>query len=176
MRIISRDVRSIFILWLLPSILSAAEPQTEHTYRLADGEQHPAATLDDAKWMVGSWAGTAFGKRFEEVRNPPSAGSMVGMFKLFGDDGVSMYELMVMTVEDGTLSLKIRHFDPDFTAWEDKTEDVTLKLVRKDEDELHFGTISFYRRGQDRIDAYVLFGEGDDAFERPLVYERIPSP
>jgi hypothetical protein len=169
-------VRSTVILLLFPAILSAAELQTEHLYRLADGEQHPEATLDDANWLIGSWTGTAFGKRFEEVWNPPSAGSMVGMFKLFGDDGVSMYELMVMTIEDGTLSLKIRHFSPDFTAWEDKTEDVTLRLVRKDDDALHFGIISFYRRSDDRIDAYVLFRKGDEVFEQQLVYERTRSP
>lgn len=134
------------ILLSLPATMLAAEPQTEHIYRLADGEPHPDASLDDASWLIGSWTGTAFGKRFEEVWNPPSAGSMVGMFKLFGDDGVSMYELMMITVEDGTLSLKIRHFNPDFTAWEDKTEDVTLRLVKKDDDALHFGMVSFYRR------------------------------
>lgn len=160
------------MLLLVPAMLSAAEPQTEHLYRLAEGEQPPAATLEDAQWLVGSWAGTAFGKRFEEVWNPPSAGSMVGMFKLFGDDGVAMYELMVITVENGTLSLKIRHFNPDFTAWEDKDEDVTLRLVKKEDDALHFGIISFYRRDDNRIDAYVLFMDGDEAFEQPIVYER----
>lgn len=164
------------ILLLSPAMLWGAEQQTEHLYRLADGEQSPEATLEDANWLVGSWTGTAFGKRFEEVWNPPSAGSMVGMFKLFDDDGVAMYELMIMTVEDGTLSLKIRHFYPDFTAWEDKTEDVTLRLVKKGEDELHFGTISFYRRSEDHIDAYVLFHKDDEVFEQPLVYERVRSP
>jgi hypothetical protein len=34
-------VRSTVILLLFPAILSAAELQTEHLYRLADGEQHP---------------------------------------------------------------------------------------------------------------------------------------
>jgi hypothetical protein len=170
-----RVVYLAVILLLVPAMLPAAELQTEHIYRLADGEPHPDASLDDASWLIGSWTGTAFGKRFEEVWNPPSAGSMVGMFKLFGDDGVSMYELMVMTVEDGTLSLKIRHFNPDFTAWEDKTEDVTLRLVKKDDDALHFGMVSFYRRNNNRIDAYILFRDGDEVFERPLVYERYVS-
>ncbi len=169
----ARAIRSALVPLLLPVMASGAELQTEHLYRLADGEEHPKAILEDASWLVGSWSGTAFGKRFEEVWNPPSAGSMVGMFKLFGDDGVSMYELMVMTVEDGTLSLKIRHFNPDFSAWEDKDEDVTLRLVKKEDDALHFGIISFYRRNDDHIDAYVLFGDGDDAVERPLVYKRI---
>lgn len=172
----ARAVRSAFILMLTPAMLLAAELQTEHLYRLAEGEQHPEATLDDALWMVGSWTGTAFGKRFEEVWNPPSAGSMVGMFKLFDDDGASMYELMVMTVEDGTLNLKIRHFGADFTAWEEKDEDVGLKLVKKEDDALHFGTLSFYRRGDNRIDAYVLFRDGDGVVERPLEYRRVEQP
>ncbi len=172
----ARPIRSVVILMLTPLMLLAAEPQTEHLYRLADDEQHPEATLDDALWMVGSWTGTAFGKRFEEVWNAPSAGSMVGMFKLFDESGASMYELMVMTVEDGTLSLKIRHFGADFTAWEEKDEDVGLKLVKKEDDALHFGTLSFYRRGSDRIDAYVLFENGDELIERPIVYERLASP
>lgn len=159
-------------LLLLPAALSAAELRTEHIYALVEGESHPEATLDDAHWLVGSWSGTAFGKRFEEVWNAPSAASMVGMFKLFDEDGVSMYELMALTMEEGTLSLKIRHFDADFTAWEERTEDVTLKLVKKDDDELHFGTISFYRRSDDHIDAYILFQNGEDIFEQPIVYKR----
>ena len=160
------------MVFLFTAMLSAAELQTEHLYRLADGEHPPEATLDDAQWLVGSWTGMAFGKRFEEVWNPPSAGSMMGMFKLFGDNGVAMYELLVMTVEDGTLSLKIRHFGADFTAWEDKDEDVALRLVKKEDDALHFGTISFYRRGDDHVDAYVLFEDGDRLFEQPIVYKR----
>lgn len=167
---------STALLLLPPIAVFAAEKQTEHTYRLADGETHPPATLDDAHWMVGSWTGTAFGKRFEEVWNRPSAGSMVGMFKLFGDDGVSMYELMAMTVEDGTLSLKIRHFGADFTAWEEKDEDVGLKLVKKEDDALHFGMVSFYRRGNDRIDAYVLFRNDHEVVERAIAYQRVRLP
>ena len=166
----------VTLLLLLPLAVFAAEKQTEHTYRLGDGEPPPPATIEDAHWMVGSWTGTAFGKRFEETWNPPSAGTMVAMFKLFGDDGVSMYELMAMTVEDGTLNLKIRHFNSDFTAWEDKDEDVGLKLVKKEDDALHFGTLSFYRRGDDRIDAYVLFEDGDKLSEQPIEYRRVQKP
>ena len=64
----------------------SAEPRTEHTYQLAPDETRPAATLDDASWLVGSWSGTAFGGTFEEVWNAPSAGTMIGLFKLYGDD------------------------------------------------------------------------------------------
>ena len=37
----------------------AAEPRTENTFQLSDGEERPAATLEDAAWLAGSWTGTA---------------------------------------------------------------------------------------------------------------------
>jgi len=61
--------------------------------------------------MVGSWTGEAFGGTFEEVWNPASLGTMVGLFKFMGDDAVSFYELMLLTEEEGSLVLKV---------WEEK--------------------------------------------------------
>jgi len=151
---------------------SAAEPHTEHTFRLAEGEPRPAATLDDAAWLVGSWTGTAFGQRFEEIWSAPSAGSMVGMFKLFEGDDVSFYELMLMTIEDGSLSLKVKHFNPDFSAWEDKEDHVNFRLVKFSADELHFSGISFYRRSDDHVDGYIVMKSKDGVNENKLVYRR----
>lgn len=157
----------------IPAIVVSAEPRTEHTYRLADGEERPSATLEDAGWLTGSWSGTAFGQRFEEVWNPPSADSMIGLFKLMSDDGVTMYELMLLTVEDGTLSLKVKHFNADFTAWEEKPDFVNFRLVMKERDALHFGGLSFYRRDANNMDAYIVMRNGDEISEQHLVYRRV---
>lgn len=150
----------------------AAEPHTEHTFTLTDGEHRPAATLEDASWLVGSWTGTAFGGRFEAVWNPPTAGSMVGLYKLFDDDGVRFYEILLMTVEDGTLSLKVKHFSADFVAWEEKPDYHTFRLVKKEPDALHFGGLSLYRRGDDAIDGYIVMRKGDEIAEQHLAYAR----
>lgn len=156
----------------LTTLARSAEPRTEHTYQLGPDEPRPAATIDDADWLVGSWTGTAFGQNFEETWNPPSAGTMIGLFKLYGDDGVAFYEIMLLSVEDGTLSLKVKHFNADFTAWEDKEDFVNFRLVRKDDDALHFGGISFYKRGEDAIDGYIVMRSGDDVREHHLQYQR----
>jgi hypothetical protein len=164
-----------FAVILLASITTAAcaaEPRTEHTYQLAPDGARPAATLDDASWLVGSWTGTAFGERFEEVWNPPSAGTMVGLFKLFGDDGVAFYELLLLSVEEGTLSLKVKHFSADFSAWEEKPDFVNFRLVKKEVDALHFGGLSFYRKGDDAIDGYIVMRNGETVTEQHMQYER----
>jgi hypothetical protein len=159
----------------LPAVAGlAAEKLTEHTWRLADGEEPPPATLADAAFLVGAWEGEAFGGRFEEVWNPPSAGSMVGMFKLFDEDGVAFYELMLITVEGGTLSLKVRHFNADFTAWEEKGDYVEFRLVAMDEHALHFGGLSFYRRGPDSLEAYIAMQNDSGVREEKLTFTRRP--
>jgi hypothetical protein len=162
------SIIAVSIAWSLP----AAELRTEHTYRLSEGESPPSVTLEDASWLAGSWTGTAFGQQFEEVWNPASAGSMVGLFKLMGEDGVNMYEIMLMTVDEGRLSLKVKHFNPDFTAWEEKGDFVNFKLVKKEPDALHFAGISFYRRDDNHIDAYIVMREQDTITEHELKYTR----
>ena len=167
-------IRSGMILIMVTLVGTAwsAEPRTEHTFELAPDETRPAATLDDASWLVGSWSGTAFGGTFEEVWNAPSAGTMIGLFKLYGDDGVAFYEIVLLSIEEGTLSLKVKHFNADFSAWEEKKDHVTFRLVKKEKDALHFGGLSFYKRNDDAIDGYIVMRDGENLREHHLRYER----
>lgn len=154
----------------LPS--AALEQRTPHTFALGPGELPPAATLDALGILIGSWEGEAFGGRFEEAWNPPTAGSMVGMFKLYGDDGVAFYELMLITVDDGVVTLKVKHFNPDFSAWEESAGYVGFRLVGVEDDALHFSGISFYRRSADEMHAYLVLRNGNEIREELLVYRR----
>ncbi len=165
-------IAALCCLLLCPALLPAAEPRTEHTFILSENETHPAASLNDASWLVGSWQGEAFGKQFEEIWSAPSQGSMVGMFKLFDAEGVEFYELMLLTVEDGSLSLKVKHFSPEFIAWEDKPDFINFKLVKKDADALHFSGLSFYRRDANHIDGYIVMKNGEEITEHKLTYLR----
>ena len=169
---ISNPGAKVAILLVLPALCLGAEPLTEHTYRLAEGEERPAATLEAASFLVGNWVGMAFGERAEESWSKPTGGTMVGTFKLFSGDEPAMYEIMLLSVEDGTLSLKVKHFNPDFTAWEEKPDYVNFKLVAYSEGELHFGGLSFYRRDDDRLDGYIVMRSGDEVSENRLIYER----
>jgi len=162
-----------FGLLVCGSSVLAQSPYTEHTYRLDDPEARPPATLDVIAWMAGSWSGEALGGTFEEVWNAPSAGSMIGMFKHLNDGKVNFYELMLFIEEEGSLSFKVRHFDPDFTAWEDKREDVTMRFIKAEENAIHFTGISLYRVSDDEVHAWLVFGSGESLREEKLVYRRL---
>ena len=98
---------------------------------------------------------------------------MVGLFKLFKDDQVAFYEILLLTVEDGALSLKVKHFSAEFTAWEEKEDFVEFRLVGVEENALHFGGLSFYRRGDDAMDGYIVMKNAEGIREEPLVYTRV---
>lgn len=168
----SGKIFAALTLLLLGQAALAQSQQTEHTFKLDDTENRPAATLDDVSWMVGNWSGEAFGNTFEQGWNPPSAGSMIGFFKLMDGDDVVFYELLLLVEEEGSLSLKVKHFNADFTAWEDKADYVDFRFVKSEENAVHFSGISFYRIDDATMHGYIVFRNGDDVREEQLVYRR----
>ena len=169
---------------LLASVLAApswaAGPElverTAHTFALADGETSTPANLADIAMLVGSWQGEAFGKRFEAVWNPPSNGSMVGMFKLLSDDGVVFYELLLVQQQEDSLVIKVKHFTEDFIAWEEKPDYITFEFLKAEPDAIHFAGLSFYRTGDNEMEGYlVMRGKDDSISEQKLSYQRVGS-
>lgn len=165
-------ITPLLLTLLIASNATAQMQRTEHTYKLDNPDDRPAATLEDVSWLVGSWVGDAFGSKFEETWNPPSAGSMIGLFKLLNENEVAFYELLLLVEEEGSLSLKVKHFNADFTAWEDKEDYVTFRFIKAEEDAVHFSGISFYRTGENTLHGYLVMRSGDEVREEKLVYKR----
>lgn len=164
---------TVLVLLVLTGTAVAQSRHLEHTFKLDDPENRPPATLADVGWLVGSWTGEAFGNAFEEVWNPPSAGSMIGFFKLMHGDEVGFYELLLLVEEEDSLSLKVKHFNADFTAWEEKADYVDFRFVKAEDNAIHFSGISFYRISDDEMHAYLVMRRKDGTVrEEKLVYWR----
>jgi hypothetical protein len=160
---------------LIVGTASAQSQRTEHTLKLDDADARPPATFADVEWLVGSWSGPAFGGTAEEVWNLPSAGSMLGMFKLMQEGEVSFYELLVLVEEEGTLNLKVKHFNADFTAWETKEDYVNFRFISTDDAAIHFSGISFYRVTENEIHVYLALHDEERTWEQKLIYIRSGS-
>ena len=159
----------------MSGIATAQERLTEHTYHLPKESPLGKGQLKDLVWLVGSWQGTAFDRQFEEVWNPASAGSMMGMWKLFDKDkNVDFYELMLIKEEGDGLVLLVKHFNADFTAWEEKDDFVKFRLVNLEEKAVHFSGLSFYQQNKDKIDGYIVMKHKDGSkTEHKLTYVRV---
>lgn len=117
------------------------------------GADSGTATVDDVAWLAGRWHGEAFGGTFEETWNPPSGGTMVGMFKLLHDGRPGMYELMRIAEIDGRVTLEVKHFSADFTAWEERDETVRFPLLEARDGYAAFDGLVFERQPDGSVEA-----------------------
>lgn len=174
---------------LLPTALPAAgqeaetaepaatsEGSTPNTRKLQPGAERPKAKVERVAWMAGHWRGTAFGGMSEEVWTEPAGGAMLGMFRSLGPDGeVRFYELFTLGDDDeGSLSIRLKHFHPDMTGWEEKDEMVTFPLVALSDDTAWFSGLTFRRAGPDEMHVHLALRSKDGSVrEETFRYTRV---
>jgi hypothetical protein len=78
-------MKSIVILFLFLGGIANGQ----NTMSLNANTTSPKATIAEAAWMTGHWKGEAFGGITEEIWSPPSAGSMMFVFRLIVDGEVN---------------------------------------------------------------------------------------
>ena len=132
-------------------VATAADAQTPNTIPAPADQPGPKATLKDVEWLVGQWTGTGLGGVSEETWSAPSAGAMMGMYRLVVGGKVSFYEFFTLAEENGSLALKLKHFNPDMTGWEEKDRFVTFRLAKLEPDAAWFGGLTYRRIGNDQV-------------------------
>ncbi len=100
-------------------------------------------TIDDFAFLVGYWEGTGFGGQSEEMWMPPRDGRMFGIFKQSANSALQFSEYIEITNEKGAFELRLRHFNSDFTAWEDKEEFVSFPFVSIEKNKAVFEGLSY---------------------------------
>jgi len=152
------------------------EKMTEHTLKLGTDAESPRATLSDMAWLAGHWAGPALGGEAEEIWSPPKADAMMGMYRLVRDGKVVFYELLTLVQEGDSLVLRLKHFNPDLTAWEEKQKTVDFRLVGLGEGIAQFEGMSLHREGDARLTVYLAIEGKDGALhEQAFRYTRARS-
>ena len=133
----------------------SAEAQTE-TRIGEEGFVSPPATLDQMDWLIGQWAGEGIGGApAMESWLPPTGGTMVGTFvqEREDEDGptkIMFTEHMYLSEADGTLVLKLKHFNADLTGWEEKDDMLTFRLVAIEECAAYFNALTLRCADKDR--------------------------
>jgi hypothetical protein len=161
--------------WLGASGATAQERQTEHTVKLTPGQKPAAATIADMAWLAGHWTGDGLGGVSEEMWTAPHDGVMLGMYRLIRDGKPVFYELLTISEHEGSLLLRLEHFNPDLTGWEDKSETVDFPFVAKTDGRLQFAGLTFMPDG-DRVTIYLAIRGKDGAVrEEAFRMTRIPA-
>lgn len=74
---------------------------------------------------------------------------MLGTFRLVRDGKPVFYEFLTLSVVDGRLALRLKHFNPDMTGWEAPNKHVEFRHVRTDGTAVDFEGLTFRREGED---------------------------
>ena len=97
--------------WLAAAILAFAVPAAAQPAR---------PSIGDAAWLTGRWVGEGLGGQVEESWSAAHDGQMLGYFSLVRNGAPVFHELMMLDEQPDGLRLRVKHFNPDFTGWEDK--------------------------------------------------------
>lgn len=168
-------LKPAILAWALSAACCAGPLAAQHTRVAPDGHVPPLATLAAAEWLVGDWAGTGIeGAEAAESWLPPSAGAMVGVFVQEKPDGTLMFtEHMYMAEEAGSLVLKLKHFNPDLTGWEEKDGMVRFRLISAEPCALYFSSLTYRCDGNDGLRVAVrMKSEGDKPNELVFRFRR----
>lgn len=125
------------------SFVMAQSPHTQHTLKMDVGTTPLAADLAELNWLVGRWVGKGLGGECEEVFLPAWNDSMTGAFRYARDGKLVFSEFFTFAKQDGGVVLKLKHFNPDFTGWEEKDHCVEFPLIKLEKNAAYFGGLTY---------------------------------
>ncbi len=164
----------------IPLLIASPALAAQETRAAPDGHVPPPATIAEAAWLVGDWVGTGIGgAEGSEVWLPPTGSTMVGLFVQEQADGSIMFtEHMYLTEEAGSLMVKLKHFNPDLTGWEEKDAMVRFRLLSIEPCAAYFASLTYRCDGPDGLLVAVrMKSEGDKVDELVFRFKRRqPAP
>lgn len=164
-------IASVFALLLS---LAPAPALAQQTRVLGPGAASPAAKVSDLAWLVGEWSGEGFGAVLHETYSAPIGGQMPGHFSVAREGKPEMYEFVMIAEVGDSIEYRVRHFNPDMTAWEEKERFVRFPLVAAEGDNWYFDGLTIRRTGPDSSEHVVrIKGKDGKVSEQVLRYRRV---
>jgi Domain of unknown function (DUF6265) len=160
-----------FLVLVLAAPVWAQEKHTEHTMKLAEGQVSPPATIQDMAWFTGRWTGDGLGGQNEETWGPSENGRMIGTFKHSKGGKPVFYEFMTFMEHEGSLTLRLKHFNPDLTGWEEKDKFVEFKFVAKKDGAMYFSGLTFMPTGKDSATIYLAMRNSKTGTVNEVVFD-----
>lgn len=155
----------VFAITVLATVAFGQEKLTANTMRLGTGASAAPASLKDMQALVGHWKGDGLGGTVEEIWSAPESNAMMAMFRLVRKSKPVFYEFMTLVEENRTLVLRIKHFNPDMTAWEEKDMSVDFRFINRVNEMINFEGLSFRFDGVDRMTIFLALQQKDGSYK-----------
>lgn len=165
---------STITLLVLCNITYAQSQKTTNTLTLDKKENMPKVTVSDFAWLAGHWSGEGLGGTCEEIWAPPLGDNVIGLFRFLKDGKTQFTELFSLVKEGESLVLKLKHFNPDMTSWEEKDKPVQFPLVKVSPNEANFDGLTYRKKDDDTLDVFVAIkGKDGNLREEKFSFKRV---
>ena len=165
-------VISLFISLLFTVAGSSQLKSTENTLKLDEKQTSGAANIGDMAWLAGGWTGSGLDGVSEETWSKPAAGVMIGTYRLIKDGKPVFYEMMMLVENQGSLVLRLKHFDANFVGWEEKDKTFDFKFVRKAGKRMNFSGLTFERVSEKELKIYLAMRQKDGTLSEEVFVMR----
>jgi len=128
--------------------------------------------LEQLSWLTGCWNGTGLGGEVEEcwVRSPD--GKYTSVFQMMKDGQLQFTEIVMINEFDGTLGMRVKHFDAAFEQWEsDNGVGPTFHFVKMGERFIQFDGLR-YELIDDVLHVTLDMKQGDEIHQVKFAYTR----
>lgn len=142
--------------------------------------ERPTASIADMTWLEGEWRGTGIGGNpAGESFSFAGDGQMIGHFWQLDDaGGVDFYELITVTPDGDSLTMRLKHFTADLTGWEAQEGIAALEFPLKARSDTRwvFGPVTFTTPEPDALEVSVTVRNKDGSLGSfDFSYRRVSS-
>lgn len=128
--------------------------------------------LKQLSWLNGCWKGTGLGGEVQECWVSSADGIYTSVFQMAKDGKQQFSEIVSIAEFDGTLGMRVKHFDPAFNQWaSDRGVGVTFPFVEIGENFIQFDGLRY-----ELIDAVLHvtldMKQGEEIHQVKFVYAR----
>ncbi len=140
--------------------------------KFLDAQKPAMANIEQMNWLCGHWKGSIASANIEEIWVEPQGHQMMGIFRMYNEE-IELYEFMSISENDGSLTLKIKHFDKNLIAKEEKEQYEEFKLVHIEENMAYFDAFTF-QVSNDTLSIHLYFDRNGERKNKGLFkYQRI---
>lgn len=142
------------VLLVLPGLLTAVPA-------LAEEPIEPAAVYEALGWLEGCWRGPGFDGEMSECWMRTASGELVGAFQYSAGGELQFSEMLMIGTAGGAFGYHVKHFNRDFTGWEENGEQVSFPFRALDGDRVVFGGLVLEPDGPDAMLAHLDMRRSD---------------
>ncbi|MFC3417762.1 DUF6265 family protein [Algoriphagus hitonicola] len=157
-------MKNLFTTALLFFLIFPAHAQKVRN--LSEGNSPGSARVENFSWLVGYWSGPGLGGECEEVWLPPVDGHMIGTFRFWSEGKLVFSEFMHLIQDGESVTLKLKHFNPDLSGWEEKEKWTTFSLIELGKEKAKFDGLTMERKGEELVIWVDLGEKGEPKLEK----------